>query len=244
VRFFLSRQFLPLAAGAALGAAAAGVYAKLTPPIYQCSVMAALDRPHVEVPSSTNEDQKNRWVWVRDGLALQQDLVSDVFLTELIAGTPPLAARFDQFASEAAHGISQTDLRLAFAEKLRREIQVDYTGGDANGFIITVRDADPVTARRIAEASLDQLRKLALDAVADEYRRVHTALNGRPEEKAIESARLARAAFAEKALRTLREPYTPLRPVWPRRGLLVFLGAFLGALAGWGWQLLRESARR
>jgi hypothetical protein len=240
LHLFLRRHRLA-AVCALVGAIGGFAYARLASPIYQAVGMAALERPHVEIPNASNEDLKNRWVWVRDGLALQQALISDDFLVSLISTVPAMNERFAHFSTQTGYhreNVSERDLRLAFSEHLRREIQVDYTGGDANGFVITVRDGQATVARDIAAAALARLRSLALDAVADEYSRTRHALEGRPESKAIESARLAQQAYAEGAFRILREPFEPLRPVWPRRDLLLALGIFFGALVGMALEFL------
>lgn len=153
---------LPLLAGA--GVLVATLYSSLVRPSYEASGTALIKRTALDYPGGAGEEAKNRWVWVRDGLALKAELTADERLRDIIANIPELAARRTAFA---ASGISRQtkvaslgDADLLFAQELRRQLTVIYTGGDENIYEVRARDQDPDVARALAAALLSEVGKM------------------------------------------------------------------------------------
>ncbi len=86
---------------ATLFALMALAYAKVTPNLYDVSADVLIRRTQVEPIEGASEAAKNRWVWVRDGLALREEMSSDETLAAVLKDVPALAARQADFAVKA-----------------------------------------------------------------------------------------------------------------------------------------------
>lgn len=234
----------------AVGAVAGLAYALAAKPVFESVASVVLYRDRVENPNSVSEDAKNRWVWVRDGLTLTEGLLSDDFFESVVKKSPPLQARFDAFRNSLVqrHGLpASEEAMLQFAHGLRKSLRIDYTGGDSNTFVFKARDASPAVARELAQAMVDRLRELwvterhdmaaaALAAIAKDVPPGEAGLESRSYLRntyngLLVSARLA-DVLAARNFQVVRRPSLPLDPLWPRRSLIVALGALVGLLAG------------
>ncbi len=139
-------------------AAASGVISK-SEAKYESTSIIMLKRAQMERSGHSTEESRNRWVWVRDGLELKNELVSESVLKkvlEIVAAKTPTKG----LTTDAPH--------------LRKQIEVHYSGGDDNLFTIRVQHADPALVQVIADAYLEvfpnlaiERRMLALESLSD-----------------------------------------------------------------------------
>jgi uncharacterized protein involved in exopolysaccharide biosynthesis len=243
---------MPLLA-ATLALAALG-YAKLTPNLYDVTADVLLRRSQVEPIEGAGEAAKNRWVWVRDGLALKEELTSDETLAAVLKDVPELAARQAAFAEKAKLGdLDAADQEVLYLESLRRQINVVFNGADESVFSLTLRDRDPRLARQVVKALIGQLKRLAVDEAAAARREAVQALGqkalagdvglgskfvatvaGRGKDR-LDDYRIFLAARDElykteddSRVRVLRHP-VKAELAWPKVPFLMIAGAILGA---------------
>ncbi len=165
----VSRLRILLPTLAAVFALAALTYGLVTPKQFEVSASILVRRTAIEPIEGAGEAGKNRWVWVRDGLALKEELSSDATLMEIVRDVPDLSARKDSFkATGTAASTAETaaDQEVLFLETLRKEIKVLFNGADESVYEITVRDANPKVARQVVEALTLQLKRLVIDEAA------------------------------------------------------------------------------
>ena len=93
----VSRLRILLPTLAAVFALAALTYGLVTPKQFEVSASILVRRTAIEPIEGAGEAGKNRWVWVRDGLALKEELSSDATLMEIVRDVPDLSARKDSF---------------------------------------------------------------------------------------------------------------------------------------------------
>ncbi len=115
---------------------------------YESTSIIMLKRAQMERSGHSTEESRNRWVWVRDGLELKNELVSEGVLRkvlEIVATKSPTK----QIATDAPH--------------LRKQIEVHYSGGDDNLFTIRVQHSDPALVQAMADAYLEIFPNLAIE---------------------------------------------------------------------------------
>ena len=115
---------------------------------FESTSIIMLKRAQMERSGHSTQDTGNRWVWVRDGLELKNELVSEVVLKKVIA----IIVTKNQ-SSQSALEVSQ----------LRKQVEVHYSGGDDNLFTIRVQQNDPELAKAMAEAYLEIFPSLAIE---------------------------------------------------------------------------------
>lgn len=261
VRFFSKKLTIFLVfAGAVAGAA----YSQFAKPVFESVASVVLYRDRVENPNSVSEDAKNRWVWIRDGLTLTEGLLSDDFLSATVMKDSELAARYGAFRDKLLrrHVLDRGDDSLAlFVQRLRKEIRIDYTGGDSNTFIFTVRDRSPIVAKNLAQEVVNRLRNVWVNGLQEIYSESLVAIEreipkAEPEGASPKSRSYLKNTYngllvasrlndvvSARSFQLVRKPFFPIKPLWPRRGALVPLGAFVGLLLGLFLCFLREQAR-
>lgn len=149
----------------------AGLYGKITKPIFKVTSSIVVYRSQIEPPELVPEDSKNRWVWVRDGLAAKEAILADSVLLSIAQADPVLKTRLDRMQKDAKKNAfrSEEDLQLQFVHELRKKISIDYTGGDVYSYIFTVKDEDPEMAKRLSKNLMEEYRKIAIDKTKKAY---------------------------------------------------------------------------
>ena len=115
---------------------------------YESTSIIMLKRAQMERAGHSTEDTRNRWVWVRDGLELKNELVSEGVLKkvlEIVATKSPEV----QVATDVTH--------------LRKQVEVHYSGGDDNLFTIRVQQSNAAVAQAMAGAYLEVFPGLAIE---------------------------------------------------------------------------------
>lgn len=200
---------LPLFAGTA--ALLALLHAGLATPVYEVGGTILVKRTSLDYPGGAGEEAKNRWVWVRDGLALKAELTSDARLRDIVATIPALAARrtafVDAYLKKHAHvaPADATEIELIYAQELRRALAISYTGGDENIFEVRARDNDPTVARALTAALLSEIGDMTRDQGAAAAKLAQVALLEKAK-KAREDG-LSQGDFVEDSRPLLAEYY-------------------------------------
>jgi uncharacterized protein involved in exopolysaccharide biosynthesis len=127
---------------------AAGAFIAVSEERYESTGIIMLKRAQMERSGHSTEDSRNRWVWVRDGLELKNELLSEEVLKRVAA-----------LAEKKSLPI-QSPIDIA---KLRKQVEVHYSGGDDNLFTIRLRHLVPATAKEIVEAYLEVFPTLAIE---------------------------------------------------------------------------------
>lgn len=244
-------------------------YARMTPSTFEVTAEVLVRRTQVEPMEGASEAAKNRWVWIRDGLALKEELTSDDVLAETLKGVPALQARRDAFVTRAKLAdLPSGDQDVLFFEEFRKQITVVFNGGDESVYGLTIRDKDAKLARETVTALIAQLKRLAVDEAAAARRDAVDALErkalagdtelgskfvsattSRGKER-LDDYRVLLAARDElyktedqNRVKVLRHP-VKAEVAWPKAPLLMILGALAGCAAALLIDLQRSGSLR
>ncbi len=236
-----------------VGAAAGIAYHFTTKQVYETVASVVLYRDRIETPGASSEETKNRWVWVRDGLTLTESLLSDDALEAMVSQRPELQKRYDDYKTRQLkrHQLERPDDEMpVFLHRIRNEIKIDYTGGDSNTFIFTVKDRSPQIAQYLAQSIVERLKHVWIDQLHENYTDALAAIAAEagkagPENSSLVSRNYLRTTYngllvesrlsqvmAEKNFQIVRKPSFPVAPIWPNLTLVTLLGAAIGLLIG------------
>jgi len=250
----IARKHMTAIITVALFAVGALVYDYFAPEQYEVVGRVTVHRTQVEAPNASTEESKNRWIWVRDGYAIKDSLLSQDLLSSILAKSSLLQARYRDFLKDndrliqesQKRGLGDSDLQIQFLADFRRSIEVDYLGGDAFTFVITVRDKSAVLAKEVVTVLVDRLRSIVIEETTKAYDQSLAALqdelrrNTTPEIRAhladtyrgLLSSKVLFAAGAGRRVEVVQAPSIPLTPIWPKIDRLLILALVAGLATG------------
>lgn len=244
----------------------ATIYLSFAAKQFRTSATIIVQRPRVENPVVNSEEIKNRWVWLRDGYAAKEDALSDSFFAEARRPDSELHTLWEEFRKDKlAAGASEDDLVSLFAEAHKRvALEVDFTGGDVNTFVVTARHSNPQYALQLVKAALARIRSFYVHSARDEYHRTlqsiqnkiaslrqhhprptgHTAsVNTDVLQRTYDQIVVAQTIFEANAAhltRVISEPVLPRSSSWPKGSVLFIFAEFLALGVALVWQLIRN----
>lgn len=267
----VARRHRTTIATVVLFALGALIYDHFAPEQYEVLGRVTVHRTQVEAPNASTEESKNRWIWVRDGYAIKDSLLSQDLLSSILAKSNLLQQRYQEFLKDngsliqdaAKRGLGDADLQIQFLADFRKSIDVDYLGGDAFTFVITVRDKSAILAKEVVAVLIDRLKSLVIQDTQAAYDKSLLALqeelrrNTTPEIRAsladtyrgLLSSKVLFVAGAARRVEVVQAPSIPLTPIWPKIDRLLILamvaGLALGLLLeyalGWNKQQLQTA---
>jgi hypothetical protein len=205
------------------------------PKIYQSQARVAITRLALEHPEKVNEESRNRWVWVRDGLSMQSLIVDD------------------QLVESFRETIKLTDGPEGREEFLRM-IRIDFTGADEFNLKFTVKGQSASVARDIAQALVERVQYLAIERFEETYQQVREALVN----ELHSSIDKGKTSYFEDRIRELdffhrleqtqrsggvivvQAPLLDEREIWPNKKAILALSLGIGLVSGIGLGLLRK----
>ena len=220
-------------------------YIKLTKPTFEITSEIMINRQTIALPEYLGEVGSNRWIWVRNGLATKESIITDKFLLNAIKKLPNLVE----------YNLS-TDKKL---KELRNNITVNFQGADVYSFVISVKSKHPTTAIQISDMIIDEIKRVEIGYPIEVYdqtsraleqdvkslkirekklpanlessKRLRLSLNN--EINQIEStlhqlkiARLLMSSEGENRFTIIRQPLLPSEPIWPKPILLYVIATF------------------
>jgi len=245
-----------------VGAVISAVYCFQAKPVYETVASVVIYRNRVENPNSVSEEAKNRWVWVRDGLTITEGLLPDDYLEEVVSKLPELQKRYDRYKTRllTRHTLETPDDEMpVFLQRIRQQIKIDYTGGDSNTFVFTVKDRSQPVARYLAESIIARLKAVWIDELRNAYTEALAliatdAAKAGPESSSMVSRSYLRNTYngllvqsrlnqatAEKNFQIVRRPSYPVAPIWPKPMLILLVGTVSGLVLGLFLSYLRSS---
>lgn len=233
---------------------AAAVYSFLSPRVYEVSGTVVVHRQRVENPNSSADEEKNRWIWVRDGMGLKESLLSDKSWLTPVQQSSLLRDRYREFVANNSRriaasqkvGATEEDLQIEFSQLLMKQVTVDFTGGDSYSYVLRVRDKDPRFAKALVQALIDRARTKLIEENKSAYQASLGSIQSliartkNPElqeylkstEKQLRVAAVLFDSSSDRRVEVVRTPHIPLGPVWPRPLLLLLVGALFGLTLG------------
>ncbi|MEZ4750332.1 MAG: hypothetical protein R3B54_06820 [Bdellovibrionota bacterium] len=210
------------------------------------------------------EDSKNRWVWVRDGYAIKEALLSGEFLSQLIDELPLLKERYTRYQEaqgarvDGVAGATHADLRAEFVRQIARELSVDFLGGDSFTFVLTARDANPLLGKRLLAKLIDRIRYLVVEEPKAAYQNSLASLRTEMSKKqssstlrfldetyqSVLATSILFEAQAGKRVDVVERPAIPLESAWPKNGRLLILALALGIALGLGVEYVLNITRQ
>lgn len=229
------------------------VYIALATKHYTSTSSAVIFRPKVESPHAVDETSKNRWVWLKDGLTLQQSVKSDANLLDAIDQIPGLQDAFRKYSAKSKDR-PNVDQKIEFAKKLSKGIKLEYTGADSSTYIVHVTHKDPEIAYRLNKFLLNVLKTRVTTEVKKHYERVLESIRTQyvVSEDEERTAHLKEAynkilvsqavsqSEAELNYQALSLPLVPIEPSSPKI-IVILLTSILSGLALGVLKLLLES---
>lgn len=193
------------------------IYTFVTPKLYQSEAQVVLMRLNLEHPNKVIEESRNRWVWLRDGLALKSALLSDQLINHELE----------------LRGLKQ-DIRER--ESLLKNIRIDFTGADEFAFNITVKDQDPKRAQQTNQRIVERLRMLAVERHEENYTRWRKhLLKTNPElTKELDYFYELEQLQRQESFQVIQKPTYSEQAVWPHKKGIILLSLGLGVFVGLG----------
>ncbi|HAZ13619.1 MAG: hypothetical protein A2X86_13885 [Bdellovibrionales bacterium GWA2_49_15] len=253
------RRFWPIPFFAILAVICSVVYCLVAQPLFEVTGSIGIMRPTLPPVSNFMPETQNRWVWIRDGLAMKNMLLQDSLLQQIIAQSEILRQRLHSYSLKLPK-MAQEDTMSNYIAFLKKSIKVQYTGGDANIFIFTVTDSNPALAKEVVNILMDRLKALYDEVM---FKRNDASLNalhlktvalkqdlGNNRNGAMNSFLKGRISaaydaeaklYVESVLQTIQSqtllkvintPYIPAHPIWPRWDLLILFSTVTGLLVG------------
>ncbi len=238
------------------GMAVAGIYSAVAPKEFEVSGTVVIHRQRVENPNTNGENEKNRWIWVRDGMGLKESLLSDGLWVSEIKENNLLRERYLHFleknprlvSNARTQGASEEDLQLEFSQHLLKRITVDFTGGDSYSYVFRARDRDPHLAKALVLALIHRTETKVIQENQKAYQTSLAILDetiSRTKSAELQSylkntarqLQVASILFDSSAalrMEVVRTPHIPLSPAWPRPKLLLLIALLFGITAGLG----------
>ena len=216
------------------------IYGKFSKPVFESSGAVTIFRSKVENPHFINEELRNRWIWIRDGLSVKANILNHNFLKSLVENNEVLKTRLKDFIDGNKTKGDIEDLNILFLENLKKGINIDYTGGDENSYLFKVKDSDKALPKFIINELIKRVKYLFVDQVSETYATSLDNLekNG-PKGEDVESIkRLLKVSMVlEESQKNLKfqitlPPYAPIDPIWPSHKILLLIGLLLGAIVG------------
>ncbi|MCB0403243.1 MAG: hypothetical protein KDD51_00555 [Bdellovibrionales bacterium] len=260
---FLRKHFLIVIAVLA-SLSVAVLYRLLTPKQYTVFARVVVNRSQIETPNLALEDTKNRWVWVRDGYAIKEALLSGEYLGQLIDELPLLKERYSRFQDrqgarvDSVAGATPADLRAEFVRQVSKELNVDFLGGDSFTYVLSARDPNPLLAKRLLSKLIDRIRYLVVEEPKAVYQNGLLLLRNERLKKqnpttqrfldetyqSLLVASLLFEAQAPRRLEIVQRPAIPLESSWPKSARLFLLALAIGVTLGLALEYLIHLARQ
>jgi hypothetical protein len=207
--------------------------AKTIPPVHRANVSIVLLRPMLELPDFKPEAMLNRWAWARDGMALQEGLLSDQLLTQVLTEIPALA----------------TDLR-----GLRRMIDVNFAGAESQLYTIRMDHPTPEAALGAVQFMSRAFKEIhratwlaPLEAAVAALDEQIAAAGPKADRSALLRARaqlhtqvVLQQSDQDRQFRLVSAPRLEPEPIWPKPRMLVALGFIVGIGLAIGVELARR----
>lgn len=235
------------------------IYIRTTPKTYEIRSEIMLERHQLSAPEYLGDLGSNRWVWIRNGLATKELILSDDILEKILKNNPKI------IETDNSHSKNY--------QNLRKHIDIIFKGADIYAFSIKIRSKDPdsaISASNIIIAAIseyelkepiktykstiqnlkseaDRLKKIEEDILPNlqKNRRRLKSLNSEIDriERTMHQIKIAEILLKSEGksrIKIIRKPKTHHEPIWPNspsiRGLATLIGLTIYLLI---WKILR-----
>ncbi len=226
------------------------VYSLTTKPVYQAQTHALMMRLKLEPGAKSVEESKNRWIWVRDGLAVKESLLSDEALDDFIQQgnwQQSLEKINSKQSSLPENLVSKEQL---VREELRRIVRIDFTGADDYRYLISVKTSSAEMALALTKYLLNRLEYLLvsvyhhhfIDSVKSYGAIVEPHIKNQSFVDELIKMRAEHAfeqAQRRKSFLIIKKPELLPNPIWPQKKLILVLGLLVGVFFGLAIDFLR-----
>lgn len=211
--------------GLFLGGISSLIIASKITPVFQSQSEVLILRSKGETPYKVHEETRNRWIWLRDGLSLQQNILDEKLAEEVFLKT--------------RKNISNGTALL----ELREKVLITYTGADEFLFKIQVRDPQKKIALEMNQLVFKRLEELFLRAPVEVFEKSlasfteaypTTLRDASFQAKVAELSALHawEQAQREASFQVLLSPSILDEAVWPKKPAILVMGLILGFLLG------------
>lgn len=207
--------------------------------IYEIRSEIMIERNQIEAPEYLGDLGSNRWIWIRNGLATKESILSDYNLSKILKENP--------------HIIHQKQNQSENLKSLRNSIEINFKGADIYAFNIRIRSKDieaaimasnsiissitnyelikPITTyKNTIENLKNNIEKLKIEerqiqpnlqrnnrkikSINDEIDRMERTLHQ------IKIATILLEAEGKTRINIIEEPKPPPKPIWPKDNFL------------------------
>jgi hypothetical protein len=211
--------------------------ARLITPIYQAEFSAIILRPNHEFTDFKPEQNFNRWVWARDGLSIQEGLVTDEFLAEALRLIPEL----NEQAKSIPSSPDQSDISTQKLSALRSKTEILFGGAESQLFTLRFKHTSPVAAVKYVEYARDSMRNYfranSIGSIESAIKQIDQQLKSPNKSGTQQLARIKdqlesqltlQSADFSRQFRVIKQPQFNSVPIWPKPKLLAAVGILLG----------------
>lgn len=211
--------------GILLGLLIALGYIKVTPHVFESLSEVLILRANMETPFKVQEESRNRWIWLRDGLALQKNVMDEKLLQAVL----------EEIEQEPGEKLN--------LKGLRKKASIEFTGADEFLFKINVRDTSKENALKINQLIFHRLKDLYLVRPVEVFNSSLTAFSehypkqGRDNTVASNINQLKalhgwEQAQREASFQVILSPQVSPEIIWPKKTAVAILGVLLGLFIG------------
>mgnify|MGYP003683463159 CR=1 FL=1 len=141
-----------------------------TPVSYESSALALVHRSRIHVPDSDQEENSNRWVWVRTGMATKESLMTDDLLSQLFTKYPELLKQY------LTAGIENN--RSLMNKTLRSDIKILYSGGDVYSYEVSFANQNRDLAVSVVDDLIKQLEIIEIQRPLEDSTKAKNKISG------------------------------------------------------------------
>lgn len=202
------------------------IYAQTASEVFEAVSEVLILRPAQETTIKPNEEGRNRWIWARDGLALQKSLLNDEVMSNILKlpGAKVLIEKTSKHKAQLS---------------IEKMIAIDYSGADENAFNIKVKGVDKEFILEANKILFNQLKQNYLTIPEKTYQdalksfEANAITDGLKEKlnelKAIHAWEMS---VREDTWRVLKAPQLLSERVWPKKTAIVLTLVFAGFTLG------------
>jgi hypothetical protein len=209
----------------------------LVTPVHQAEFSAIVLRPSYEFSDFKPEQNFNRWVWARDGLAIQEGLLTDDFLIGALRSIPELAAG----TKSQAVGAEVSTISSHALSSIRAKTEILFGGAESQLFTMRFKHTSSIAAVKFAELTRNHMRDYVRSntlghlesAIKDIDQKIKSSNASAAQllirmHDQLHSQLTIQTADFDRQFRVIKQPQLLPAPIWPKPKLLAALGLLFG----------------
>lgn len=218
------------------------IYAFKCSPVYEVTSVSTISRKTIENPDYPLPEVRNRWVWLRDGLTLKNNLMAEQLIWRIVINNKILSKEFS--LKVEFEKLSSED--HAKINDIKKNFNVDYSGPDDNIYTIKVKHQLKDIALEINKSLIVELSNLVLHKMALTYKEIILQLKQKKITAKntshinyitnlvhkLEASQIVERTLSKQRFKLIQSPQNSIKKVWPKIPFLILAFTILGLTTG------------